>query len=82
MISKMTSFANLVILRNIVIAKLWLCFIKLSSCFITGEVSEQIPAIAKENDIAFISAGHHATERYGIQALCQHLSDKLIDILS
>jgi hypothetical protein len=26
--------------------------------------------------IAFISAGHHATERYGIQALCQHLSDK------
>ena len=47
-----------------------------ADCFITGEVSEQIPAIAKENDIAFISAGHHATERYGIQALCQHLSDK------
>jgi len=47
-----------------------------ADCFITGEVSEQIPAIAKENDIAFISAGHHATERYGVQALCQHLSDK------
>jgi len=44
--------------------------------FLTGEVSEQIPAIAKENNIAFISAGHHATERYGVQALCQHLSDK------
>lgn len=44
--------------------------------YITGEVSEKIPAIAKENDIAFISAGHHATERYGVQALCQHLSDK------
>jgi putative NIF3 family GTP cyclohydrolase 1 type 2 len=44
--------------------------------FLTGEVSEQIPAIAKENDIAFISAGHHATERYGVQALCQHLSEK------
>lgn len=44
--------------------------------FLTGEISEQIPAIAKENDIAFISAGHHATERYGVQALCQHLSDK------
>jgi putative NIF3 family GTP cyclohydrolase 1 type 2 len=27
-----------------------------ADCFITGEVSEQIPAIAKENDIAFISA--------------------------
>ncbi len=47
-----------------------------ADCFITGEVSEQIPAIAKENNIAFISAGHHATERYGIQALCQHLSQQ------
>ncbi len=47
-----------------------------ADCFITGEVSEQIPAIAKENNIAFISAGHHATERYGVQALCQHLSAK------
>jgi putative NIF3 family GTP cyclohydrolase 1 type 2 len=47
-----------------------------ADCFITGEVSEQIPAICKENDIAFISAGHHATERYGVQALCQHLSQE------
>ena len=47
-----------------------------ADCFITGEISEQIPAIAKENDIAFISAGHHATERYGVQALGQHLSQK------
>ncbi|BBB23636.1 conserved hypothetical protein [Isorropodon fossajaponicum endosymbiont JTNG4] len=47
-----------------------------ADCFITGEVSEQIPAIAKENNIAFISAGHHATERYGVQVLCQHLSQK------
>ncbi|SFV87967.1 FIG137478: Hypothetical protein YbgI [hydrothermal vent metagenome] len=47
-----------------------------ADCFITGEVSEQNPAIAKENNITFISAGHHATERYGVQALCQHLSEK------
>ncbi|KAA0443082.1 MAG: Nif3-like dinuclear metal center hexameric protein [Candidatus Thioglobus sp.] len=47
-----------------------------ADCFITGEVSEQNPAIAKENNIAFISAGHHATERYGVQSLCQHLSEK------
>ncbi len=47
-----------------------------ADCFLSGEVSEQIPAIAKENNIAFISAGHHATERYGVQALCQHLSEK------
>jgi dinuclear metal center YbgI/SA1388 family protein len=47
-----------------------------ADCFLTGEISEQIPAIAKENNIAFISAGHHATERYGVQALCQHLAQK------
>ena len=47
-----------------------------ADCFITGEVSEQIPAICKENNIAFISAGHHATERYGVQALAQHLSQE------
>ncbi|CAC9633033.1 GTP cyclohydrolase 1 type 2 homolog YbgI [uncultured Gammaproteobacteria bacterium] len=47
-----------------------------ADCFLTGEVSEQIPAIALENNIAFISAGHHATERYGVQALCQHLAQK------
>ncbi|SFV88291.1 FIG137478: Hypothetical protein YbgI [hydrothermal vent metagenome] len=47
-----------------------------ADCFITGEISEQNPAIAKENNIAFIAAGHHATERYGVQALCQHLSKK------
>lgn len=47
-----------------------------ADCFITGEVSEQIPAICQENDITFISAGHHATERYGVQALGQHLSQE------
>ena len=25
--------------------------------------------------MTFISAGHHATERLGIQALCNHLAD-------
>ncbi|MCH9645895.1 MAG: Nif3-like dinuclear metal center hexameric protein [Proteobacteria bacterium] len=47
-----------------------------ADCFITGEVSEQIPAICQENDITFISAGHHATERYGVQTLGQHLSQE------
>ena len=47
-----------------------------ADCFITGEVSEQIPALCKENNIAFIAAGHHATERYGVQALGQHISQK------
>jgi len=44
--------------------------------FITGEISEQIPAIAKESGVSFMSAGHHATERYGVQALCQFLAEK------
>ncbi|MDC1065893.1 Nif3-like dinuclear metal center hexameric protein [Candidatus Pseudothioglobus singularis] len=44
--------------------------------YLSGEVSERTPAVAKENGIAFISAGHHATERYGVQSLCNHLSAK------
>lgn len=44
--------------------------------FITGEVSEQTTHIAKEMDIHFFAAGHHATERYGIKALGEFLQDK------
>ncbi len=44
--------------------------------YLTGEVSEQTPATALENNLVFFSAGHHATERFGVQALCQHLSDE------
>ena len=42
--------------------------------FITGEASEQNYHMAMECDVAFIAAGHHATERFGIQALGQHLA--------
>jgi len=44
--------------------------------YLSGEVSEQTPAAAAENNMTFISAGHHATERYGVQALSKHLSEK------
>lgn len=37
--------------------------------YITGEISESQYHLANETGVAFISAGHHATERYGIQAL-------------
>ncbi len=37
--------------------------------FITGEISEQTVHVARESGVAFIAAGHHATERYGVQAL-------------
>lgn len=41
--------------------------------FISGEISEQTVHIARECGIHFIAAGHHATERYGAQALGDHL---------
>jgi dinuclear metal center YbgI/SA1388 family protein len=42
--------------------------------FLTGEISEQNVHVAQETGVAFIAAGHHATERYGVQALGEHLS--------
>lgn len=37
--------------------------------YITGEISEAQYHLANETGVAFVSAGHHATERYGVQAL-------------
>jgi dinuclear metal center YbgI/SA1388 family protein len=45
--------------------------------YITGEVSEQTVHIAREREIDFVAAGHHATERYGVQALGEHVAAKL-----
>jgi len=42
--------------------------------YVTGEVSEQTVHIAREAGIEFVAAGHHATERYGVQALGEHLA--------
>jgi len=42
--------------------------------FISGEASEQTYHSARENGISFIAAGHHATERYGVQALGDYLA--------
>ena len=44
--------------------------------YITGEVSEPTVHIARESGIHFFSAGHHATERYGVQAIGGHLASK------
>ena len=43
---------------------------------VTGEISEQTVHLARESGVAFIAAGHHATERYGVQALGGHLQDR------
>jgi len=42
--------------------------------FVTGEISEQQVHLSREAGVAFIAAGHHATERYGVQAVGAHLA--------
>jgi dinuclear metal center YbgI/SA1388 family protein len=42
--------------------------------YLSGEISEQTVHLARESGVAFIAAGHHATERYGVQALGAHLA--------
>jgi dinuclear metal center YbgI/SA1388 family protein len=42
--------------------------------YISGEISEQQVHLARESGVAFLAAGHHATEKYGIQALGEHLA--------
>lgn len=44
--------------------------------FISGEVSERTTYSARELDIHYFAAGHHATERYGIKALGEWLAAK------
>jgi dinuclear metal center YbgI/SA1388 family protein len=44
--------------------------------FISGEISEPTVHVARETGLHFFAAGHHATERYGVQALGEHLADK------
>lgn len=44
--------------------------------FVTGEISEPQAHYARESGVAFVAAGHHATERYGVQALAADLAAK------
>lgn len=49
--------------------------------FISGEISERTTHLARELGIHYISAGHHATERYGVKALAEHLAHEFeIDV--
>jgi len=47
-----------------------------ADAYITGEISEQNYHMARESGVAFIAAGHHATERLGIRALGEHLASR------
>jgi len=44
--------------------------------FISGEISERTTYSAREQDIHYFAAGHHATERYGIKALGEWLTEQ------
>jgi len=48
-----------------------------ADAYLTGEVSEPTVHSARELGIHFYAAGHHATERYGVQALGDYLSTQL-----
>ena len=43
--------------------------------FLTGEPEEPNLATAQELGIHLLAAGHHATERFGVQALAAHLAE-------
>lgn len=47
-----------------------------ADAYLTGEASEPTFHLARETGTAFIGAGHHATERYGVQALGQAVADE------
>jgi len=45
-----------------------------ADAYLTGEISEQTVHVARESGMHFFAAGHHATERYGVQALGAYLA--------
>lgn len=47
-----------------------------ADAYVTGEISEPQAHYARETGVAFLACGHHATERYGVQALGAHLAGR------
>lgn len=46
-----------------------------ATVYLSGEISEPTVHLARESGVAYLACGHHATERYGVQALGQHLAE-------
>jgi len=44
--------------------------------FVSGEISEPTFHLAREMGIHYIAAGHHATERFGVQALALEIANR------
>ncbi len=47
-----------------------------ATTYLSGEISEPTVHLARETGAAYLACGHHATERYGVQALGQHLAQR------
>lgn len=47
-----------------------------ATTYLSGEISEPTVHLAREAGVTYIACGHHATERYGVQTLGQHLADR------
>ena len=45
--------------------------------FLTGEISEPQAHWARESGVAYLACGHHATERYGVAAVGDHIAARL-----
>jgi dinuclear metal center YbgI/SA1388 family protein len=45
-----------------------------ATVYLSGEISEPTVHLARESGIAYLACGHHATERYGVQALGNHVA--------
>lgn len=44
--------------------------------YLTGEATEWVMNVAREAGVHYVAAGHHATERLGVQALGDHLAER------
>ena len=47
-----------------------------ANTYISGEISEPTVHLARETGVAYLACGHHATERYGVQALGSCIAEK------
>jgi dinuclear metal center YbgI/SA1388 family protein len=47
-----------------------------ADAYVTGEISEPQAHLARETGVAFVAAGHHATERYGAPAVAAHAAER------
>ncbi len=48
-----------------------------ADAYVSGEIAERTTHLAREAGVVYFAAGHHATERFGVQALGRHVAERL-----